>query len=151
VSTKLTLAHGKNFRIYDEPFEEGVIYLELQHCEFEANHEGINIRIPLDVVLVMQQLEFVKLYWVGKTDQEIREWVEGAIDVRLHEFASHASDQTRRLFATSLALGAIEDPREVQVTTGIQFYSDLREKQELIVERSKQHLIGSKLEWYPSK
>jgi hypothetical protein len=73
VSTKRTLAYGGNFRIYDEIFVEGAIHLELQHCEFEATHEGIMIRLPLDVVLVMQKLEFVKLYWIGKTDQQIRE------------------------------------------------------------------------------
>jgi hypothetical protein len=151
VSTKLTLAHGKNFRIYDEIFEEGAIYLELQHCEFEATHEGITVRLPLDVVLVLQKLEFVKLYWIGKTDQEIRAWVEGAVVQRQHQFATHASDQNRSLFATSSALGSIDDSREVQVATGIRYYTNLREQQEVILESSRQHAIGSKPEWYQPK
>jgi hypothetical protein len=143
VRTGLTLAHGKNFRIYDEIFEEGAIHLELQHCEFESTHEGITLRIPLDVVLVMQKLELVKLYWIGKTDQEIRAWVEGAVEVRLHDFATHASDQNRGLLATSSSLGCIDDSREVQVATGIQYYTALREEQEAILERNKQHSIVS--------
>ncbi len=141
--TRLTLAHGENFRIYDEIFEEGAFHLELQHCEFEATHEGITIRIPLDVLLVMQKIEFAKLYWIGKTDQEIRAWVEGAVEVRLHDFATHASDQNRGLLTTSSSLGSIDDPREVQVAVGIQYYTALREEQEAILERSKQHSIVS--------
>lgn len=49
MSTKCTLAHGKDFHLFEECFEEDAVYLELEKAEFEASNHSIRVRIPIDI------------------------------------------------------------------------------------------------------
>jgi hypothetical protein len=42
MSTKSAIAHGRNFHLYHEPFDEDYVYLELEGAKFEASSPSAN-------------------------------------------------------------------------------------------------------------
>ena len=49
MSTKSTIAHGRNFHLYHEALDEDYVYLELEGTKFEASYNRVMIPIPVHV------------------------------------------------------------------------------------------------------
>lgn len=49
MSTKATIAHGRDFHFYHESLDEDNVYLELENVEFEASYRRVMVRIPVDI------------------------------------------------------------------------------------------------------
>ena len=83
MSTKLTVAYGKNFHLYKEILDENFIYLEIEGVQFEASYNRVMMPIPVHIWEVIRQYEGTDLSWASKTDEEIVRYVEQEVDKRI--------------------------------------------------------------------
>lgn len=145
MSTKATFAHGPNFHFYSEAFDDERVYLELAGTEFEASAHRVTVAIPLEVWLTVQQVALPGLTLAGKTDAELRALAAGDVDERIARHAAATTDQQRAL--TSLfggwVYGDAESPRDQQLERGLAHYRTMRDRQNAILERSRDHQISS--------
>lgn len=134
MSTKATIAHGKNFHFYHEALDDRYVYLELEDVPFEASYNRVMVPIPTHIWEVIRKHPGVDLSLVDKTDDELRSQVEHSVDERIAEY-SQLDDQKRkglfRIFG-SLTYGEIGSPREQQVERGVNHFMELRERQRQI-------------------
>ena len=49
MSTKITIAHGRNFHLYQEALDEDHVHLELEGIKFEASYNRVMVPIPVHV------------------------------------------------------------------------------------------------------
>ena len=133
MSTKSTLAYGPGFHLYNEMLDDGYVYLEVRGTQFEASYEHVMVPIPVHVWEVIRRRPGVDLQLADKTDDELRQHVEGIIDDRLKQHQA-AAEPFKPLLALSgsLVFGSIEEPREVQVVKGLEDYTRQREHQQQI-------------------
>ena len=90
MSTKATIAHGPNFHLYHEVMDEDHVYLEVESTQFEAGYGRVMVPIPVHVWEVIRQHPGVDLQLADKTDAQLREHVEAALDdsLRRHQDAN---------------------------------------------------------------
>ena len=131
MSTKATVAYGKNFHLYKEVFDEDSIYLEIEGVPFEASYNRVMIPIPIHIWEVIRQYEGTDLSWANKTDEEIVRYVEQEVDKRIQKYQQAENEQSKRLIALfgSMPYGAADLPRQQQIEQGITYFNSLREHQ----------------------
>ena len=83
MSTKSTIAYGRNFHLYHEALDEDYVYLELEGTKFEASYNRGMIPIPVHVWEVIRRYPGIDLKYADRTDAEIRRYVEQEVDERL--------------------------------------------------------------------
>lgn len=130
MSTKSTIAHGPNFHLYREGFDESNVYLEVEGTQFEAGYNRVMVPIPVHIWEVIRQYAGIDLRYADKTDEELRQSVEKEVDERLKDYGE-ASEKARGLISLSgfLAFGAADQPREQQVAQGMAYFTKVREHQ----------------------
>ncbi|SRR6266404_8887661 len=133
MSTKSTIAHGKNFHFYHEVLDDNFVYLELEGVEFEAGYNRLMVPIPIHIWEVIRRYPGVDLDWADKTDAEVRRYVEDEVDERIEEY-SKTDQNGRSLFRVlgSMVYGSADDPREKQIAAGIDYFNRQREHQRQI-------------------
>jgi hypothetical protein len=133
MSTKSTIAYGRNFHLYHEAFDEDYVYLELEGTKFEASYNRVMVPIPVHVWEVIRHYPGVDLKYADKTDAEIRQYVEQEVDERLEEY-EQANERSKALVSLcgSLAFGTADQPRDQQIAAGIEHYTKVREHQRQI-------------------
>ena len=80
MSTKATIAHGPNFHLYHEVFDEDNVYFELEGTQFEAGNNRVMVPIPVHVWEVIRQYPGIDLLYADKTDAELSQLVEQQVD-----------------------------------------------------------------------
>ena len=88
MSTKCTIAYGKNFHFYHEVLDDNFVYLQLEGVEFEASYNQITVPIPVHIWEVIRQYQGIDLSWADKTDEEIGDYVEKEVDLRIAQSKS---------------------------------------------------------------
>jgi hypothetical protein len=133
MSTKSTIAHGRNFHLYHEAFDEDNVYLELEGTNFEASYNRVMVPIPVHVWEVIRHYPGIDLKYVDRTDAEIRQYVEREVDERLKRY-KEASERSKGLVSLSgsLAFGTADQPRDQQISAGIEYFTKVREHQRQI-------------------
>lgn len=133
MSTKSTLAHGRNFHLYHEALDEDYVYLELEGTKFEASYNRVMVPIPVHVWEVVRRYPGIDLEHAEKTDTEIREYVEQEVDKRLKLY-EEAGERSKALVSLSgsLAFGTADRPRAEQVAAGVEYFTRVREHQRQI-------------------
>lgn len=133
MSTKCTIAHGKQFHLYADSFDEDHIHLEIQDTQFEAGNNRVMVAIPVAMWEVIRRHTNLDLSFADQTDQALREYVEQAVDDRIKEFAS-TGDRAKPIAAMSglLAYGAVDEPKDAQVKRGVEYFKNVRERQRKI-------------------
>ena len=61
MSTKSTIAHGRNFHFYHEALDEDYVYLELEGTKFEASYDRVMMPIPIHVWEVIRRYPGIDL------------------------------------------------------------------------------------------
>ena len=130
MSTKATIAHGPNFHLYHEVFDEDNVYLELEGTQFEAGYNRVMAPIPVHVWEVIRQYPGIDLTYADKTDAELSRLVEQQVDDRIKQYAE-ADEKAKALVSLfgSLALGTADQPREQQIAAGLDYFSKVRTHQ----------------------
>ncbi len=136
MSTKVTVAYGKNFHLYKEIFDENFIYLELEGVQFEASYNRVMMPIPVHIWEVIRQYEGTDLSWALRTDEEIVRYVEQEVDKRIQKYQQAENEKSKRLIALlgSIPYGNADTPRQQQIEKGITYFKSLREHQQQICQ-----------------
>ncbi|MGK7947969.1 MAG: hypothetical protein AB4368_03965 [Xenococcaceae cyanobacterium] len=136
MSTKVTVAYGKNFHLYKEIFDENFIYLEVEGVQFEASYNRVMIPIPVHIWEVIRQYEGTDLSWASRTDDEIAQYVEQEVDKRIQKLKEAENEKSKRLIALlgSMPYGMADIPRQQQIEKGIAYFESLREHQQQICQ-----------------
>src|SRR5262245_10257929 len=100
MSTKSTIAHGRNFHLYHEALDEDYVYLELEGTKFEASYNRVMIPIPVHVWEVIRRYPGIDLKYADRTDAEIRRYVEQEVDERLKMY-EEADEKSKGLVSVS--------------------------------------------------
>jgi hypothetical protein len=133
MSTKSTIAHGTNFHLYHEVLDESYVYLELESVQFEAGYNRVLVPIPMHIWEFIRHYPGIDLDWAGKTDPEIRQYVEDEVDDRIRQY--QATDQGRSgliRFLGSMVYGSADEPRDEQIAKGTEYFNAVREHQKQI-------------------
>jgi hypothetical protein len=145
MTVKATLAYGKSFHFYHEANDNNHVYLELEDVAYHVGYKRIMVAIPIDVWEVIRNLAPANLNLVNISDEELIRLVEDRVDERVEEFTVAKSDATeeadRIRFSDSFVFGAMDSPREQQITRGIEYYKTERERQREVLVRISQHKI----------
>ena len=130
MSTKATIAHGSNFHLYHEVFDEDNVYFELEGTQFEAGYNRVMVPIPVHVWEVIRQYPGIDLTYADKTDAKLSQLVEQQVDDRIKQYAE-ADEKAKGLVSLSgsLAFGAPDKPREQQIAAGLAYFSEVRTHQ----------------------
>lgn len=133
MSTKSTIAHGTNFHLYHEAFDQSNVYFEIEGTHFEADYNRVMVPIPVHIWEVIRQYAGVDLRYADKTDEELRQYVEQEVDERIAKYAE-ANDKTRAFVSLcgTLAFGGADEPREKQIAQGIDYFTKTREQHQQI-------------------
>ena len=133
MSTKSTLAHGRNFHLYHEALDEDYVYLELEGTKFEASYNRVMVPIPIHVWEVIRRYPGIDLEHAEKTDTEIKQYVEQEVEKRLKLY-EEVSERSKALVSLSgsLVFGAADRPGAEQVQAGIEHFTRLQEHQRQI-------------------
>ncbi len=116
MSTKVTVAYGKNFHLYKEILDENFIYLEIEGVQFEASYNRVMMPIPVHIWEVIRQYEGTDLSWALRTDEEIVRYVEQEVDKRIQKYQQAENEKSKRLIALlgSIPYGNADTPRQHQ-------------------------------------
>jgi len=142
MSTKSTIAHGPNFHLYNEAFEQDCVYLTLDKTDFEATPDSITVAIPVVVWEVIRQSAGADLSWASKSDEEIRAFVEKEVDRRLSLNQTDTSNSAFVCLIGVQTFGPASDPRDSQIERGLACYFEIREKQ-LFLARQIAELVAN--------
>ena len=136
MSTKVTVAYGKNFHLYKEILDENFIYLEIEGVQFEASYNRVMMPIPVHIWEVIRQYEGTDLSWASKTDEEIVRYVEQEVDKRIKTLKETKNEKSQRLIALlgSIPYGMADTSRQQQVEKGTVYFKSLREHQQQICQ-----------------
>ena len=136
MSTKVTVAYGKNFHLYKEILDENFIYLEIEGVQFEASYNRVMMPIPVHIWEVIRQYEGTDLSWASKTDEEIVRYVEQEVDKQIQKYKQAENEKSKRLIALlgSIPYGNADTPRQQQIEKGIAYFKSLREHQQQICQ-----------------
>jgi hypothetical protein len=155
MSTKSSLAHGENFHFYEECFDDQHVYLELENTEFEVFQTQrpnskefggrVMVRIPLETWITIQQVKPPRMDLVGKSDQGLLEMVQTDVDERIARNKTAIADGKRTLgiLMGSLAYGPADKARDVQIQNGITHFTEQRNQQREILQRSKSNWLSA--------
>jgi len=127
MSTKSTLASGKNFHLFRECFEhDQSVYLRLEEVEFEATAGSVEVRIPIEIWEVIRHKGGADLDLAGLGDVELRRKVEREVDGRIR--ALKKGDRFASI-AGLIPYGDPKSPKHEQVDRGMSHYAEERERQ----------------------
>jgi hypothetical protein len=124
MSTKATIAYGKNFHLFREMMEQEHIYLELETTNFEAGYGQVTVPIPVHIWEVIREFPGVQLDLADLSDAELRKRVEREVDERIEEWNQAQKRDPKSLlrWAGGLAFGAADEPRAKQLQKGLRYY-----------------------------
>lgn len=131
MSTKSTVAYGKDFHLYKECLEEDCIYLKLENKPFEATNDRVTVAIPIIIWEVIRQHQAVEFTWADKTHEDILHYVEKEVDERIKRYQS-APNKKAQKFASLIGFipfGAVDTPRSEQIERGVKHYQEVKDSQ----------------------
>lgn len=126
MSTKFTLAHGPNFHLYQDTFDDSNVYIELERTHFEVTPSRVMVQIPLPIWEVIRRRTGGELTFADMSDNEILAYVERKVDERRKRYAETGDRKQLVGLAGALMYGDIDRPREDQIASGIAHYTRLR-------------------------
>ena len=140
MSTKCTIAYGKNFHFYHEVLDDNFVYLRLEGVEFEASYNQVTVPIPVHIWEVIRQYEGIDLSWAEPTDEEIREYVEKEVDARIKKYQEAENESQKNMISLcgSLTFGGADEPRQEQIKKGIEQYQGLKKHQQQVKKAIQQ-------------
>lgn len=137
MSTKCSMAHGPDFHLYNESFDEEHVFLRLNNVEFEATGDGVTVKIPLHIWEFLRSFPGADFSDASKTDADIRREAIEAVDDRLAAVCAAKDSPAQSLIALegSLVMGAINLPRDKQIANYVEYHRHQRSRlQEVLAQ-----------------
>ena len=130
MSTRSTLAHGPNFHLYHDLIDRDHVCLEIEGTKVETDDGRTMVPIPMHVWEVIRRYQGIDLQLADKTDDELRRYVEQELDTRLAWYGQ-LDERVKRMaaIAGSVTWGFADEPRGVQLTRGLEYFTHLRKHQ----------------------
>jgi hypothetical protein len=133
MSTKCTIAHGENFHLYREVFDEDHVYLELDTTRFEVGYGRVMLPIPVHIWETIRPLGGARLDLVDEDDDGLLEIVERDVSQRVAEYQRAVSETPEcagfiALFGC-LPYGTAYSPRADQIRRGMDYFRRERQRQ----------------------
>lgn len=134
MSTRISIATGLNFHLYQEGFDKVPdMYLKLSGTDYSASNDGVFLRIPVALWEFIRKIPAVSFNLLDKTDEEIRAKVEEEVEANFKELAKVRAEaaemepeKAERFLAwatySALRYGSEDEDREVHVKRGIGRY-----------------------------
>jgi hypothetical protein len=141
MSTKSSIAHGKDFQLYNDCFDDDGVYLELKgNPRYEVSPGSVMVRIPGHIWEAIRTFPGVWLEYASKSDAEIRALVEKDVDKRITEWRKAKSERQKGWvsFCGCMVYGSAEEPRAKQIKRGLKEMLRRRDLQRDIVRKAKQ-------------
>lgn len=137
MSTKCSIAHGPDFHLYSESFDDEHVFLRLDNVEFEATRDGMTVKIPLHIWEFLRSFPGANLSDASKTDADIkREAIEAVTDRLATVYAAKTSPaQGLIALVDDLVMGAIDLPREKQVANYVEYHRQQRSRLQEVLAR----------------
>ncbi len=137
MSTKCSIAHGDEFHLYNECWEDDCVYLRLNTLRGLTVEEGqVTLRIPIHVWECVRQHPGTSLRLATMTTAQVRAEVEKETDALIRDYATARKDHK----TTKQYLGFMKDwgankSRHEQVATALKKRLAERARQRRIVAR----------------
>ena len=124
MSTRATIAHGKNFHLFQDLGDHQHIYLELDTTNFEAGYGQVTVPIPVHVWEAIREFPGVRLDLAGLSDAQLRQRVEQGVDERIRAWRAAKGERSKNMlsFCGSMAYGPASDTRTKQLRHGLAYY-----------------------------
>ena len=137
MSTKCSIAHGPDFHLYSESFDEEHVFLCLDNVEFEATRDGMTVKIPLHIWEFLRSFPGADLSYASKTDADIKREAIAAVDYRLAAICAAKPPLAQSLIALgdNLLMGAIDLPRDKQIANYVEYHQHQRSRLQVVVAR----------------
>lgn len=139
MSTKSTLAHGKEFHLYHEVLDGDHVYLELETTHFEAGYGRVMVKIPIHIWEVIRHRGGADLTLADKSDSDLRQLVEHDVEERIRMYQEAAARGESGIRLSTLhhifPYGSADAPREQLVARGIEYYLERRRYQQEVKAR----------------
>jgi hypothetical protein len=133
MSTKCTIAHGEHFHFYHEVMDDNHVYLQLETSHFEASYGRVTVPIPVHIWETIRHLGGARLDLVDNTDEDLSATVQADVDRRIDAYQKAMREHPDRAGWISLigclVYGAADDPRDMQMETGMAYYRHERQRQ----------------------
>lgn len=131
MSTKATIAYGKNFHLFHDMGDRQHIYLELDTTNFHAGYGQVTVPIPVHVWEAIRECPGVHLDLADLSDAQLRQKVEKDVDERIREWraAKGERDKTMLSFRGLIPYGSASETRTKQLRRGLAYYRQGRKWQ----------------------
>jgi hypothetical protein len=133
MSTKCTLALGEAFHFYREALDDDNVYLQIESTEYEANHGGVTVQVPIHIWETIRHVGGPTLDLVDKSDEDLLAKTQADVDRRIDDLhkimREHPARASLALVAGSLIYGRADRPREQQIEKGFEYYRRERQRQ----------------------
>ena len=132
MSTKCTLALGETFHFYREALDDDNVYLQIENTEYEANHRGVMVQVPIHIWETIRHVGRPTLDLVDKSDEDLLAKIQADVDQRidhLHKIMrEHPPRASLAVISGSLVYGRADRPREQQIEKGLDYYRHERQR-----------------------
>lgn len=137
MSTKCSIAHGADFHLYSDCFDEAHVFLRLDNAEFEATQGGVTVKVPLHIWEFLRSFPGADLSDAGKTDAEIEREAIEAVDNRLSSAGAAKTTPGQSLIGLggAFAMDGIDLPRDQQIANHVEHHQRQRSLQQDVLAR----------------
>lgn len=137
MSTKCSIAHGADFHLYSDSFDEEHVFLELDNVGYKVTPGCVTVEIPLHVWEYLRSFPGADLSAAMLSDAQILQDAEDAVDERLAKAASDGKDAQLALarLGGEFLMGSIDLPRDQQVAKYVAYRNRQRERQKAVLAR----------------
>ena len=136
MSTKFTVAYGKDFEFYKESWDEKSVYLRLETTHYEAGYGRVLVEIPIHIWEVIRRRGRADFALADKSDGDLRQMIESTVDERIQQYQDAAARGEAGPYLAirhfSLPYGPADAPPEEQIKRGLEYYWQRRDHQQQI-------------------
>lgn len=136
MSTRFTLAYGKDFHFYRELMDDDHLYLQLETTHYEAGYGRLLVEIPVHIWEVIRRRGRADLDLADKSDDDLRQMVGSAVDERRRRYEEAVGKGENGPFLAvlhfSFPYGLADGPRNQQIQRGVEHYVRRRNHQRQI-------------------
>jgi hypothetical protein len=128
MSTKATIAYGKDFHLYEEMGDQNHIYIELETNNYEARYGRVMLPIPVHIWEAIREFPGVRFELAGLSDAKLQQRVEREVDERIAKWreAKKRGEKSVWRWVGALAFGDADDSRAKQIKKGLAYYRQQR-------------------------